>query len=61
MAKRHHGKMVLTCDIFDEIAGYCDNIEEVIYCTVTHCNYLAKRWGIYLNPPQPRNNEGLKN
>ncbi len=44
-------QLVRTCDIFNEIASFCNNLEEVIYCTINHANWHAAR-GMLLCPPQ---------
>lgn len=35
------GGTVRACNVFNEIAGFCNTTEELVYCTVTHCNYHA--------------------
>lgn len=43
--------LVRTCDVFNEIAGFCNNLEELVYCTINHANWHAAR-GFPLCPPQ---------
>ncbi len=38
---------VRVSDAFNEIAHLCNNLEEMVYCTVAHTCLLAKQ-GIYL-------------
>lgn len=58
MSKALKGKLVYTVDIFNEIAGFCNNTEELIFCTVSHCNYLAITYGQYLCPPKKSFHKG---
>jgi hypothetical protein len=48
------GQVVRTCYLMDEIAGFCNNTEELVFCTITHCNYVAIKYGIFLCPPKPK-------
>lgn len=34
---------VRTCNVFNDIASFCESLEEMIYCTVVHCAWHAKR------------------
>jgi len=34
---------VRSCDVFDIVTGFCNTLEEVIYCTVLHCGWHAAR------------------
>lgn len=54
MSARLKGQTVRTCYLFEEIAAMCNNLEEVIYCTVNHCNYMAINHGIFLCPTQKK-------
>jgi hypothetical protein len=48
------GQTVRTCDVFAEISAWCNSLEEVIFCTISHCNYMALNYGIFLCPPKKR-------
>lgn len=48
------GQTVRVVDIFNEILTFCDNKEELIYCTINHCNYMAMKHGIFLCPPESK-------
>lgn len=52
MSKRLKGQLVRTCDVFQEISSFCNNVEELIFCTVSHCNYLAINYRIFICPPK---------
>lgn len=52
MSKNLKGHVIRTCDLLNEIAGFCDNTEELIFCTITHCNFMAVNYGIFLCPPK---------
>lgn len=54
MSKKLKGQLVRTCYIFEEIAGFCNTTEELIFCTITHCNFMAVNYGIYLCPPKKK-------
>jgi hypothetical protein len=42
MAK-HKGEQMRLCIMLSEIAGLCDNIQELVYCVLTHQAWLEKR------------------
>lgn len=54
LTKKYLGNTVQTCDLFSEIALFCDNLEEVIYCTINHCNFMMVKFGIILCPPKQK-------
>lgn len=43
--------LVRTCDVFNEIAHMCNNIEELVYCTINQVSWHAVQ-GRILCPPQ---------
>lgn len=54
LVKSLKGKLVRTADVFNEIAHMCNNPEELVYCTISHCNYLAVKYGMLLCPPRQK-------
>lgn len=46
------GQRVHTCDVMHELTSFCNNLEEVIFCTISHCNYMMINQGIFLCPPK---------
>lgn len=52
MTKSFYGHVVRTVDVFNEIASFCTNAEELIFCTISHCNYMMINHGIFLCPPK---------
>lgn len=44
------GQSPLVFDVFNEIAGFCRNKEELVYCSILHCNYVSKNFGAVLTP-----------
>lgn len=46
--------LVHTCDVFSEITAICNNIEEVVFCTINHCNWAFVRYGIIYCPPKDK-------
>lgn len=48
------GQLIRTCDIFNEIAMFCNNTEELVFCTISHCNYMAINYGIFLCPTKKK-------
>lgn len=43
MVKAFANSAVRTCDVWQTIAGLCNNLEEVVYCTIVHCSWHALR------------------
>ncbi len=56
LSRKLQGQVVHTCDLFNEIAGFCNNPEELVFCTISHTNYMAIKFGIYLCPLKNRSN-----
>jgi len=46
--------VVRTCDVFFEITAICNNLEEVVYCTINHCNWAFVQHGVIYCPPQKK-------
>lgn len=47
MTNRFRGQTVRTCDVFAEIATMCNNPEELVFCTMIHTTWWARK-GFYL-------------
>jgi len=52
ITKKHRWHVVYVADIFRQIAEICNTPEELVYCTINHCNYVAMKYGIFFCPPQ---------
>jgi len=38
---------VRSCDVFNDIAHLCNNIEELVFCTINHCNWHFLRGHLF--------------
>lgn len=54
IALRHKAHVVYVADIFRQIAEICDTPEELVYCSINHCNFMAVRYGIIYCPPEKK-------
>lgn len=43
-----------TVDIFSDIVAICNNVEEVVYCTINHCNWAMINHGFIYCPTQKK-------
>lgn len=50
--KTLQGQTVRTCDVMAELCAMCCNLEEVIFCVISHSNYMIINHGIFLCPPK---------
>jgi hypothetical protein len=48
---------VYVCDIMEQIARISNNIEEVIYCTINHCNWAMVSRGIVYCPTKKKRHD----
>jgi len=56
MSKRLLGHVVRVCDVFNEIASFCETTEELVFCTISHTNYMSVTYGHIYCPPKKVNN-----
>lgn len=52
LIKSYGHSAVRTCDTFNEIAQMCNSVEELVFCVITHTNYMAVKLGQVLCPPK---------
>ena len=45
---------VYISDIMSEIAEMCNNLEEVMYCVINHCNWAMTTYGIIYCPTKKK-------
>lgn len=49
MIKECEGKNFIVPKAFNNIAGMCNNPEELVYCVINCCSMLASAYGIILH------------